>query len=625
MASEDEWITVKPGTPLSSMLTPESDGEWQTVPAQSKKTEGPGYSQQAANAARVAADALTLGQWNRVRAGVNALTGPQSYAEALAEQAAKSKQAGQELGPFLRGSAEAVGGMVPGVGLTGATSRALGTAARPLMQRMGIGAAEGGALGAAQGVGQTYTGNPEDYLAAGGMGATLGVGIGAAAPAAGRLAEGAYRGLANRGVFGGPSRQIAEAAQADAPGLQRVLQTSGAMLPDAGPSMLGVAQGAVTGTGGPGRSALVESLRARDAATGQRITGEVNRTFGPAPVPSQVQEGIRGAQTALGPQYEAALANARAVDTRTLARDLETQIIDERGPAQAAMRQVRGMLDVPGNPGNLDPHPGAMLSARHAIDGMIASNPDPNVVRVLTNARQRLNAQLHQSIPDIVPVDARYAELAAQSGALTRGGQVFDTGKTAVRPTELQTEIAGMAGQQPQRLREGVRAELDRIVGTNKNDLLKLENLLGQPQDWNAQKLGVVFGPQRAQRLFDVLERERGFRQTYQDVVQGSQTAQRTAAKEALEAGRGKIPVETTLFGGGMRLAQEGLNRFRTGAAESNRDRIAQMMATRDPAELRAIIDRLLATQPGREQWARTINALTRGAVTGAGTAIGRH
>ena len=543
-----------------------------------KKT-APTTWDQLQNVARGASNAATFYEWDRARAGLQALTSDKTYAEALKEEVAKSKRAGEEAGPFLRGTGEALGGMVPGVGLTAATSRALGTAARPVLQRMGIGAAEGGVLGAAQGAGATYTGKPEDYLTNAGMGATLGVGIGAAAPAAGTVAAGAYRGLANRGMFGGPSRAIAEAAQADAAGLQRVATTPGAMLPDAGPSMLGVAQGAVTGTGGPGRTALVEGLRARDVATPQRITGEINQTFGPAPVPSQVEEGIRGAQRALGPQYEAALARARAVDTSALARDLETQIINERGPAQAAMRQVRAMLDIPTNPGNLDPHPGAMLSTRHAIDGMIASNADPNVVRVLTQARQRLNTQLHQSIPDIVPVDARYAELAAQSGALTRGGQVFDTGKTAVRPSELQAEIAGMAGQQPQRLREGVRAELDRIVGTNKNDLLKLENLLGQPQDWNAQKLGVVFGPQRAQRLFDVLERERGFRQTYQDVVQGSQTAQRTAAKEALEAGKGKIPLETGLVGLTLRGAQEGINRFRQGTAEANRDRIAQWMA----------------------------------------------
>ena len=73
-----------------------------------------------------------------------------------------------------------------------------------------------------------------------------------------------------------------------------------------------------------------------------------------------------------------------------------------------------------------------------------------------------------------------------------------------------------------------------------------------------------------------------------------------------------------------LRRAQEGLNRFRQGAAETNRDRIAQRMATRDPAELRAIIDRLLVTQPNRDRRAAIINALTRGAVTGGATAIGR-
>ena len=199
------------------------------------------------------------------------------------------------------------------------------------------------------------------------MGATLGVGIGAAAPAAGRPGRRAPIVAWPIAACSADLTAIAEAAQADAPGLQRVSPTPGAMLPDAGPSMLGVAQGAVTGTGGPGRTALVDALGARDVATGQRITGEVNRTFGPARVPSQVQEGIRGAQQALGPQYEAALAKARAVDTQRWRAISETQIINERGQAQAAMRQVRGMLDVPGNPATRP------ASGRHAADPALRS------------------------------------------------------------------------------------------------------------------------------------------------------------------------------------------------------------------------------------------------------------
>ena len=100
------------------------------------------------NVARGAANAVTLGQWDRARA----LLRGGAYGPALAEEVAKSKKAAKET-PFLRGTGEALGGMVPGMGLSAATSRALGTAARPLMQRMGIGAAEGAGLGAAQGAG----------------------------------------------------------------------------------------------------------------------------------------------------------------------------------------------------------------------------------------------------------------------------------------------------------------------------------------------------------------------------------------------------------------------------------------------------------------------------------------
>ena len=66
---DDGWITVEPGTPLEAVLSAPGESDWQTVPAPAKKTEGPGYGQQAGNVARIAADALTFGQWNRARAG----------------------------------------------------------------------------------------------------------------------------------------------------------------------------------------------------------------------------------------------------------------------------------------------------------------------------------------------------------------------------------------------------------------------------------------------------------------------------------------------------------------------------------------------------------------------------
>ena len=66
----------------------------------------------------------------------------------------------------------------------------------------------------------------------------------------------------------------------DAARLRTIPDTPGAMLPDAGPSMQGVAQGATLGTGGEGKTLLESRLRARDVGTGDRIAQTTDQTFG---------------------------------------------------------------------------------------------------------------------------------------------------------------------------------------------------------------------------------------------------------------------------------------------------------------------------------------------------------
>ena len=175
---------------------------------------------------------------------------------------------------------------------------------------------------------------------------------------------------------------------------------------------------------------------------------------------------------------------------------------------------------------------------------------------------------------------------------------------------------------------QAARAELDRIVGTNKNDLLKLENVLGQPQDWNAQKLG---GRVRSgqSRPVDGSARPRArVSPDHQDVVQGSQTAQRTAAKR----GTGGRPAarfrwKRTAFGAATR---GGAGSCMIDSAVAPRKPIAialrRCMATQDPAELNVIVNRS-ACDPGGPGAARENSStrLARGAFIGGGTAIGRR
>ena len=142
--------------------------------------------------------------------------------------------------------------------------------------------------------------NPMDYLANAGKGAKWGFGFGAALPAAGSLAKGAYD--AGSALFapvieglGRPASALMRlAAKADGASAESLSKLGpDAMLPDTGPSMLGLAQGAATGVG-PGLSALVKALEARNAATSQRLGETLDQHLGPTPVPSQVDAQIAG-------------------------------------------------------------------------------------------------------------------------------------------------------------------------------------------------------------------------------------------------------------------------------------------------------------------------------------------
>jgi hypothetical protein len=575
----------------------------------------------------------TFGLANRAAAGLSALTGGKGYDEALAEQVKRDEAAKARLGPLKTGVAEVVGGALPALASGGAGLSAAPLAAgRGLLAKTGLYGAEGAAYGAAQGAGHTYSGEPSDYARNAGMGALFGSGAGVAAPVAGALASGAYR--AGAGMWGEIPDVLARGATADLAGLRNLANIPGAMLPDAGPSMRGAAQGVVVGPGGMGQTALINALTDRNAGSVPRITGELNRQIGPAGVPSEGQAAIADRMRAMSPEYQQVLLNSRAVDTQPIADWAEGAVNMERGPAQKAMREVRRMLDIADAPGVLDPHPEVLQKTRTAIRAMQDEATNADEKRMLGEAYAHVTQELHNKVPGIAALDNRYTELARQHDALgprSLGSRIFDTAReTVVRPAEFDAAMAQAAqpkgvnlgpSLEPLRLRDAARAELDRIVGTGADDLRKLENALATPADYNSQKLKSMFGEDKGQAISDLLTRERKFRDTYQQVVHGSKTAQTTASKEGFEAGQGKIPVGAGATGLLLRGAQEGLNMMRSGAAQSTRDRISQLMAERDPAAIQATANRWLDIGQARDKRAEMVRQLIRQGIIGGGVA----
>lgn len=582
-----------------------------------------------AQAGREAANSATFGMAHRGAAAYDALTGDAAgYNEALKERVAQS-EAWRKQNPGAGAAADLTGGVATGLGSMLLKAPSLVRAGAPLWQRALGGAAEGSAFAAAQGAGQTYTGNPTDYATNAMSAIPWGFGFGAAAPAVGAAVGRVADTVSNFGS--GIPRKLQQAARADEAGLRTL--PPGGMMPDAGPNMLGTAQGAAVGQS-TAAGQLRQVLTERNQQTGARVRGDVDATFGPAPVPSRVVSAIEDDLQALSPHYERVLnsPNVRAVDTSELANNLQVLIQNRRGAAQSEARSVLQMLEIPGAPGQLDPHPSAVHAVRSAVRSRLRAlerteGADGAVIGVLADIDRQLTSRLNPSVPGLSAVDDAYSQLHQQMRGFQTGRNIFDKGKEALPPQQAADEFNAITNPAvPGRIAQGARAELERIVGSNPNDLRALRSLLGDPSDWNAQKLALVFGPTRANRLMDRLSSEERFRNTYNKVVEDSQTAQRTAAKEALDAGQKKIPLETSATGLMLRGAQEGLNAIGRAMfgrrAQTHRDQIAEIMATRDPVQINNLIDRILEVSGKNASRADIARALATRAATGASGAL---
>lgn len=549
------------------------------------------------NLVRAAANGATFGLADKFAGGMNALTGQApSYDAGVKAERAKT----EALPTGVRAVGEVAGGLGTGVGLMRSGVTLAGRLGSGLLPRtLGYGV-EGALYGGAHGAGNTYSDKAADYIDAAKNSATTGALIGGALPLLGSAAGGAYRagsaflGPRVDGAGRGASAMLRSAAMADEAGLRGLSQMGPeAMLVDAGPAMLGLGQGAGTGTGA-GRTALVDALRTRDAGTGQRLADTLETALGPVPRPSRIEAQLSGDRAFMGQEYQPLLQAAGPVDTRALAAQLDAMAVAERGGAQRAARQVREMLNDPLATRELDRNPAALLNSREAIDGLLNTEVDPNTIRVLTQARQAVDAELTRSVPGIKLVDAPIAEAHRQSAALQRGSQVLDTGKTAIRPSDFVDEIRASALPQgemigpsaaPLRLRQGVREDIDRLVGTNVNDLGTLERKLGTPQDWNTQKMATVFGDGPTAQVADALMNNRQFRSSYQNIVQNSQSAQRLEAARAMDgAAGGNVPDSITATSIGLK-ALNAVAKAISGASNSTtKNEIGQILSAQGPA-----------------------------------------
>lgn len=381
-----------------------------------------------------------------------------SYEKQLAETQENNRRA-REANPWTYGAGEVIGSIptMVGAGAIPMVARAARAVGGSLIGRSAAAAVGGGVTGAIQGFAGT-DGDLEERARGATVGAGAGTLLGAGAPAFGQAVGGAAR-----GVIGAVSPSVPGLSKPAATLLAEDVANSGgpaairqrmqelgpdAALLDSSQSLRGRAQGLAVQP--DTREMINAPLIARNEGTNGRLAADVEGALGPAPIPSRVEAELAGGRRAMAEGYAEPFRNARAVDTRDLANALDTMAVDLRGPAAQAVTRARNMLDIPGNPGTLDPNPRALFEVRQALDGLLDGETNTKVVSQLGFVRQAVDDHLRRAVPGIKEVDARYQELARQSEGLTRGGQVLDTGKTAIRPAEMVDEVR--AGVTPENI-----------------------------------------------------------------------------------------------------------------------------------------------------------------------------
>lgn len=378
------------------------------------------------------------------------------------------------------------------------------------------------------------------------------------------------------------------------------------------------------------------ALDARHAGANARLASVVDDTMGGNVVPSSIERGIEANQQMLSPLYRDSFRQAQPYDITPITDDLDRSIRTLRGDAQRALQRVRGMLNVHGSD-VVSSDPRVMFQARQAIDGLLATEANPKVVSALTETRQMLDDALTRAVPRIKEADAAFAELARQREALQRGQTVLDHGRTAPRPSELAAEVEQGAlpqGMQigpsavPLRLSQGARAEVDRILGSNANDIARLNKLVKSDGDWNRARLAVLFGPEKADRLFKVLDNELTFARTRDVVTRNSETARRQQYLMALgDEGDPNLTRNAYAAGGilgaaragGIKLVDKLTNAILSGRKEAANASLAKAMVS----NRNALVDAIAQAQR-RGQSPALVEALTRSILLGGGAAGAR-
>lgn len=474
--------------------------------------------------------------------------------------------------PIANAALEATGGVLAPAAVIGAAAKGATLGTKTL-----IGAGAGGGIGAVTGAaGSKDWTDPAQVAKDAGVGGLVGGTLGAVMPAAARGAGALYEKAANllSGRVDGMSRAagapLIRAVETDGPAaVQAELQRLGptATLADAGEALQATAQGTALNSL-EARANLFSSLRARDKGTNARIQGDVNRAMGPAEDPQTVSDAILAHRSAVDAvNYPAALHAAPDVQTAHILTELDNMIPRSVGMENKALTNLRDMMMTTEQRPRMDAFGRQEVNARtgqpifdevpisqndaevlHKIKGEldnviqydapglgVPAGAVKNQQAALKRMRFNVNQALQDQVPGYEAANRMSESLAKRAEAVQLGTQYLGSGKTTASPDRFAGAFDPLSQGEKIAFAKGSRGNIDRVLGTKANDLQALRGELQGEGGWNTDKLATVHGVPATNELIGSVDRNLKFRDTYNKVVEGTQTDIRNAIRKELK------------------------------------------------------------------------------------------
>lgn len=485
------------------------------------------------------------------------------------------------------------------------------------------GAGVGAATGAAQGF---NSGNGlDDRLDEAKSGAAFGAGTGIATVPVGKAVGALYRKAGD--AFGTGMRDIAEKTGINRKALQEIAKDAGDdaaqgllstpakgdMLLNLSPKLAAQAEN-LANQPGAGRAIVAKALKAQGDEAGTRTASALDEAVGKSAGRVANADAVETERKAAGKLFETARAFKGEFDLKPLRDKLDGLIAETDGSVRSALVKARNLYAFKSEKLNAV----QMHAARQAIDDQLQRpGVGGNAARLLRQVRGDIDDALKTHVPGMREADEAYSGVMKRRDALDAGREVFKRGFGS--PDELQKELKAMSPAAREDFIRGARDSISEIMGTARNDAAAARRELME-KGWNAEKLEVLIGKERAAVLDKTLQQEARRANTANNVLGNSRTALRQAAAKKFPSPEG---AQSDLKGvSAVGAVLQGANRVIGSLTKTRREKLSRDAATlltqqgeEAMAIIRAVQDRVGRRLNRAEQVETLTNALALGSM----------